>query len=115
MSTICKPPDPLSFVGNIAQNWREFEEQLQWFLAGTETVEKLDLTKIGIMLSHAGKDARDVYKTLQWRSEGDQDKFDKVIEAFQRYCSPRKNILYERYGFWSLHQEDQEPIDAYLT
>ena len=39
----------------------------------------------------------------------------KVIEAFQKYCSPHKNILYGRYGFWSLHQEDQEPIDAYLT
>ena len=115
MATICKPPDPLSFVGNTAQNWREFEEQLKWFLAGMETAEKSDLTKIGIMLSHAGKEARDVYKTLQWRADGDQDKFDKVIEAFQRYCAPRKNILYERYGFWSLLQEDEESIDAYLT
>ena len=94
MATICKPPDPLSFAGNTAHNWREFEEQLKWFLAGTETAEKSDLIKIGIMLSHAGKEARDVYKTLPWRTEGDQDKFDKVIEAFQRYCAPRKNILY---------------------
>ena len=115
MATICKPPDPLSFAGNTAHNWREFEEQLKWFLAGTETAEKSDLIKIGIMLSHAGKDARDVYKTLPWRTEGDQDKFDKVIEAFQRYCAPRKNILYERYGFWNLRQEDEESIDAYLT
>ena len=115
MATICKPPDKLSFVGNTAQNWQEFEEQLRWFLAGTESAEKSDLTKIGIMLSHAGKEAREVYKTLQWDSEGDQNKFNKVIEAFQKYCSPRKNILYERYGFWSLHQEDDESIDAYLT
>ena len=28
--------------------------------------------------------------------------------------APRKNILYKRYGFWNLHQEDKEPIDAYL-
>ena len=34
------------------------------------------------MMSHAGKKARDVYKTLQWTEEGDEDKFDKVMQAF---------------------------------
>ena len=60
MATICKPPDPLSFAGNTVHNWREFEEQLKWFLAGTETAEKSDLIKIGIMLSHAGVGGKSV-------------------------------------------------------
>ena len=115
MSILCKPPEPLSFTGNVAQNWREFAEQLQWFLAGTESTEKGDEVKIGIMLSYAGKEAREIYKTLPWTSEGDANKFDKVLEAFQNYCSPRKNIIYERYTFWSLRQEEGESIDAYLT
>ena len=55
---LCKPPDPLCLTGNNAKNWREFKEQLQWFLAGTESSDKSDPVKIGIMLSHAGKDAR---------------------------------------------------------
>ena len=114
MAIICKPSDPLLLVKNLAQNWREFEEQLRWFLAGTETDEKSDLTKIGIMLSHVGKEARELYKTFQWTSEGDQNKFDKVTEAFRKYCPARKNILYERYSFWSLHQDEDESVDAYL-
>ena len=28
---------------------------------------------------------------------------------------PQKNILYERHRFWSLHQEEGEAIDAYMT
>jgi len=32
----------------------EFKEQLQWFLAGTESPDKSDIAKIGIMLLHAG-------------------------------------------------------------
>jgi len=39
-------------------------EQLQWFLEGTESTEKNNKGKIGIMLSHAGKEAREIYKTL---------------------------------------------------
>ena len=72
------------------------------------------MVKIGIMLSYAGKEARKVYKTLQWDTPGDK-KFDKVMEAFRKYCSPRKHILYERYTFWHIQQEDTESIDAYLT
>ena len=67
------------------------------------------------MLTHAGKEAREIYKTLQWNSEGDDKKFDKVIEVFRRYCSPRKHFLYERYTFWTLQQEVNESVDAYLT
>ena len=53
--SICKPPEPLSFTGNAAHNWQEFEEQLTWFLAGTESSEKSNSVKIGIMLTDAGK------------------------------------------------------------
>ena len=66
------------------------------------------------MLTHAGKEARKIYKTLPWESPGDNMKFDKVLEAFKNY-QPRKNILYERYKFWNLKQQDSESVDAYLT
>ena len=115
MAMICKPPEPLSLCGNVSQNWKDFEEQLSWFLAGTESSNKSNMVKIGIMLSHAGKEAREVYKTLQWTEEGDNQKFKKVIEAFRRYCSPRKHILYEQYTFWTLQQQKEESVDAYLT
>ena len=113
-TNLCKPPEPLRLTGNNSRNWREFKEQLQWFLAGTESTDKPDAAKIGIMLSHAGKDAREVFKTLPWAAVGDDQKFDKVLEAFER-CTPQKNILYERHGFWSMQQEDGESVDSYLT
>ena len=67
------------------------------------------------MLSHAGKEAREAYKTLPWAAEGDDKKFAKVTTGFRTYCELRKNILYERHGFWSLQQLEGESIDGYLT
>ena len=115
MATICKLPEPLLLCGNVSQNWKDFEEQLTWFLERTESSSKSNMVKIGIMLSHVRKEAREVYKTLSWNAEGDNQKFDKVIKAFRRYCSPRKHILYKRYTFWTLQQEVDESVDAYLT
>ena len=96
---LCKPPEPLRLTGNNVRNWHEFKEQLQWFLEGTESTEKSDGAKIGIMLSHAGKDAGELYKTLPWKKEGDEKKFKKVLEAFEEFWSRQRNLLYERYGF----------------
>ena len=108
--------DPISFTGNISPNWKDFKDQLHWFLAGTESTEKSDeiIIKIGIMLSHAGKEAREVYKTLPWAAEGDEKKFNKVIAAFKAYCEPREKVLYERHGFWNLHQLEEETVDTRL-
>jgi len=77
--------------------------------------EKSDGTKIGIMLSHTRKEARELYKTLPWASEGDEKKFNKVLEAFEQFCSYQKNLLYEQYSFWQLNQLEGEPVDTYLT
>ena len=113
---ICKPPEPLCLSGNNAKNWCEFNRRtVAMVFSGIESNEKSDAAKIGIMLSYAGKEAREVYKTLTWAADGDKDKFDKVVEAFEHFCSPQKNILYEHHRFWSLHQEEGEAIDAYVT
>ena len=53
-------------------------------------MEKSDEIKIGIMLSHAGKEAREVYKMLLWAAKGDEKKFNKVITVFKLYCEPQK-------------------------
>ena len=69
--SLCKPPDPVSFSsGNAAHNWQDFVEQLQWFLASTESNDKSNTVKIGIMLTHAGKEARNLQNTsvgITWR------------------------------------------------
>ena len=114
-ASLCKPPEPIWFTDNMARNWQEFEEQLHWFLAGTESSVKSDAVKIGITLTHARKEAHEVYKTFHWAEEGDAMKFGKVIKAFKEYCSPCRNILYERHKFWSLKQAEGETFHTYVT
>ena len=80
---LSKSPDPLHLSGNNDKNLRELKEQLLWFLEGTKLTGKYNGAKIGIMLSHAGREARELYKTLPWAAEGNDKKFNKVLEAFE--------------------------------
>ena len=95
---LCKHPELLRPTGNNARNWCQWcdiKEQLQWFLEGTKSTKKSDGAKTVIMLSHAGKDARKLYKILSWKEKGDEKKFKKVSEGFKVFCSPQRNLLYE--------------------
>jgi transposase InsO family protein len=112
---LCKPPEPLKLSGNLALNWKNFQEELKWYLAGTECDGKADSVKIGILLSHAGREAREVFETFSWEEEGHKTNYSKVTDAFFKFCNPRKNLLFERYQFWQIEQEDDEGIDSYLT
>ena len=42
-------------------------------------------------------------------------KAEKIMEKFERYCNPRKNLTLERHSFFSRNQQEGETIDAYVT
>jgi Arc/MetJ-type ribon-helix-helix transcriptional regulator len=81
-------------------------------VSGSE--DKDDPIKIAILLNFAGEDAIEVFKTFEF-SAGDDKKLDKVIEQFERYCNPRKNVVFERYQFWKITQRDSETVDQFVT
>lgn len=48
-------------------------------------------------------------------SEADRRKFKLVQEKFKVYCTPQKNIVFERFNFWKLCEALRESIDVFVT
>ena len=69
------------------------------------------------LLHVAGSEALEVYNTFQWDEDEDEDntKVEKIMEKFERYCNPRKNLTFELHSFFSRNQLEGESIDAYVT
>lgn len=107
-------PPPLSFEGNISENWRRFYQQTDVYLTAADKAESADKTKIAILLNLAGVEALEVFNTFVF-ADGDKDKYKPVCDAFNKYCNPRKNVVYERYGFWSIKQDDGETVGQFVT
>jgi len=55
------------------------------------------------LLHVAGPEALEVYNMFQWDSDGDENKVDKIMEKFQRYCNQRKNLTFERHSFQGIN------------
>ncbi|KAB0793610.1 hypothetical protein PPYR_13230 [Photinus pyralis] len=108
-----KPPANLSLQGNLSENWRKFKQNFEIYLKASDKSTKADETKIAILLNIIGEDAVEVYNTFTL-SETDMVSFP-VLKAFDGHCSPKKNIVFERFKFYSRVQQEGEGFDQFLT
>ena len=96
-----KPPKPLNLDGtNLAETWKSWKNAFIIFLTATESNEKSDLVKSSILLHCIGKQSKEIYDTFTFE-EGDSMKFDKIIEKYDNYFKPRKNLTYMRFSFFT--------------
>ena len=108
-------PESLSLQGNIAENWRRWKQRFELYMVASGKDSKSDEVKAATFLHLAGPEALEVFNTLSFDSAGDEKKLDKVIEKFEAYCIPRKNVTWERHVFNTRNQRPGETIDQYIT
>lgn len=70
--------------------------------------------KIAMLLNLAGEEVLDVYNTLKLT---DQQKanYKETIKVFDEYFNPKKNLVYERYKFFTRNQEENEQFEHFYT
>ena len=107
-----KQPEPLSFTGNVDQNWKSFIQRFELYLTAINADKKGDrpTQKIALLLTCAGAQAIDVYNTLDI---GENDKYEDIKTKLEGFCAPKKNETYERFVFRNTKQEEGEQFDSF--
>ena len=62
-----------------------------------------------------GEEALDMYETLEWDADGDENDLKKIIEKFAARCVPQVNEVFESYNFHKQFQQPGEDITSYTT
>ena len=123
-----KPPGELSFVGNVAENWRRWRRTFENYLLAINLVETpvvvgqpepagnavVRRRQLAILLHTAGEEANEVYSQFEYDNDGDDENYTVVLGKFEDYCNPRRNVLYEWFVFWNMKQIDGEGIDTFV-
>ncbi|XP_067687858.1 uncharacterized protein [Haliotis asinina] len=110
-----RPPSPLLLTGNLAENWRKFKQRFELFLTASDKDGKGDKVKSSIFLSTIGEDALELYNTFHFESETDAMRLKSILDKFEAYCIPKRNITFERHRFFTCSQREGEKIDQYVT
>ena len=114
-----KQPNAVSFEGIVAENWKKWLQALKIYLTASGIGMKTDEVKVATLLHVGGEQLIAVYNAFSWNESGDQagddQKFDKVVAKFAKYCEPRKNITYLRYQVFTRAQGASESVDQFMT
>ncbi|XP_046851902.1 uncharacterized protein LOC124445243 [Xenia sp. Carnegie-2017] len=110
-----RPPDPLIFEGNLSDLWDRWKQQFELYLVATESHDKTEDIKTSILLTCIGKHGEEIYNTFTFSDEADKLKLKPVLEKFEAYCKPRKNITLLRQNFLTHKQHDGVTFDAFVT
>ena len=62
-----------------------------------------------------GEQAIEIFNFFTWENAGHKDEHQKVIEKFEGYFTPKKNVVLERFNFNRAKMDSSESFDAYLT
>ncbi|CAB4013855.1 Hypothetical predicted protein [Paramuricea clavata] len=107
-----EPPSCLRFEGNLSENWQKWRQELELYLTATENDGKSDKIKTSILLTCVGNQGREIYNTCTFQFvEGEEMKFKVVVQVFQDYCSPRKNITFMCHKFFTCKQRNGQSLD----
>ncbi len=108
------PPRALNITaGNMAEEWKSWIQRFEIYFTAIEAGKKAEAVQIAIFLSCIGEDALHVYNTFLF-ADDERNKMAAVREKFERYFSPRRNVVFERYQFWRLQQQQGENVDAFV-
>ncbi len=111
-----KPPAGLDLQhGNLSENWRIFRQRFELYETAIGGADKSKVQVHSSLFLHvAGEEAVEVYNTFTFEEEDDKQNLTKIMEKFENYCNPKKNITYERYKFFTCVQGDMS-FSQYLT
>ena len=89
-------------------------KQFKTYFVAAELSEKSEAVQVARLLNAAGPEAQEVHELFEYEAEADKKKYTKILEKFTEYCRPKKNVVYERYKFWSHSQKEGELFDPWL-
>lgn len=114
-----RKPDPLRFKGNVAENWRIFENFWTLIFIAAAHSSKTWKEQAYILLNVAGREAIEkscsfTYKAAVKVVMPAEDKEDPEVlkKKFCELCTPQKNIIMERHKFNSRNQKPQEKYQS---
>lgn len=109
-----KPPQPLSFEGNVKENWNNWKQRFHLYLAATGLDSKPQARQVAICLHVIGEEALEKYNTFELSAE-QRGKLEDVLKAFENYCLPKDNESVNRHMFFTRTQQPSENFMTFLT
>ena len=103
-------PTEMDFhASNLADAWKKWKQTMQLYLNVVMT-QKTEEEKYSVFLFMIGEKGREIFDTWTWEkkldennqpTDGDDITIKLLMEKFESYCLPKKNLVIERRKFFT--------------
>ena len=113
-------PSPMSVKGDVAENWKDFENSWEYYVIATDLRSKLDNDEgkeivAATLCTVMGADCKRIMNSLPSLSAADKKDPAKIVQELKKHFIPQRNVLFERFVFNSAVQKPGETIDEYVV
>ncbi|XP_076241290.1 uncharacterized protein LOC143183573 isoform X2 [Calliopsis andreniformis] len=112
MESLIRPPEPLSGVGNMSQNWQKWKKDFRIFMKVSNNLKQ---SKAYLLRSHIGKVGLDAIERVIPEDSKEKDDVNILITKLDAYFDPPKNETVERYNFFTRSKKKGESIESYIN
>ena len=107
-------PEALNVIsGNRSKNFDVFKQKWMNYAIATGLDTKTEKQKLATLLTIIGSEAIEVYNTFEWINEAEMI-CENVLDRFEKFCKPKRNITYERYVLLTRKQGYNEQVADYV-
>ena len=107
-------PGPLSFDGNVSQNWKDFEQDFRIYTRAALKGKDPDVISF-TLLNLAGRDAVEREKTFVYQEGETKEDPETLMKKFRELCSPEKNVIMDRHHFMIRQQKHGESYEVFIA
>ena len=104
---------PESFEFTKPQLWPEWKQRFEPYRTATKLNKEDDEIQISTLIYSMGTQAEHIYKSFTGTKECKED-YETILEQFDAYFIPKKNIIHERAQFYQRKQHTGESVEAFI-
>ncbi|XP_037528558.1 uncharacterized protein LOC119405803 [Rhipicephalus sanguineus] len=109
---VIQPPD--AFNVSSPNEWSKWKQRFERLRTSSGLCVKPEQHQVDALIYIMGEQAEEIYATFAL-SEENSKKFDAVVEQFDEYFIPRRNVIFERARFSTRLQQDGESAEDFVT
>ncbi|KAK7107438.1 hypothetical protein V1264_015748 [Littorina saxatilis] len=113
VSPFRQPPSLDLSDDNLAESFRTWRRQMDFYMRASGASEKPKKTQTAIILHCAGPQVQEVFEHFVFDENDDKEDPIKVLGKLHEFCSPQTSEVIETHRFWNVSY--RAPFDAFLT
>ena len=106
------PPENFNF-GNAAE-WPDWKERFSRFRMATKLSKDEGEVQISALIYAMGREAEHIFKSFVFDNEDDKKDYEIVLEKYDEYFVPKRNIIHERAKFHQRSQKSGETVETFV-